>query len=276
MKVLITGANGQLGNELTRLLPDAIATTSKDLDITKERAVRGFIRGNDINTIINCAAYTNVDGAEWDVFKALQVNAYGTKFLAQTGCKLIHISTDYVFDGNSQTPYKTTDKPYPLSMYGYTKLASEKAVLKYAPVSVIIRTAWLYSQNCKNFFKTMQKLGSEKSEINVVNDQIGSPTYAPDLASAIVEILPQINEFNSGIYHFTNLGQCSWYDFACEIMKKSGLNCKVNPIPTSEYPTDAKRPMYSVLDKTKIQNVFGLKISNWQNALNRCIKSQNR
>ena len=276
MKILITGANGQLGTEITKLLPDAIAATSKDLDITKEREVRSIVKDNGIDTIINCAAYTAVDAAEYDVFKATSINVDGTKFLAQTGCKLVHISTDYVFDGASNTPYKTTDKPYPLSVYGFTKMLGEKAVLRYSPVSVIIRTSWLFSQNGKNFFKTMQRLGAEKTEINVVNDQIGSPTYAPDLASAIVEILPQINDFNSGIYHFTNMGQCSWYEFACEIMKKSGLKCNVNPIPTSEYPTDAKRPMYSVLDKSKIQETFGLKIPTWKDALVRCIKSNSK
>ncbi len=276
MNILITGANGQLGGELVNLLPNAIATTSKDLDITKQKDVDRFVRKNNIETIINCAAYTNVDGAEKDVFNAFWVNSRGPKFLAQSGCNLIHISTDYVFDGNANVPYKTTDKVCPVSVYGRTKAIGEKAVLKYARVPVIIRTAWLYSQNGKNFFKTMQRLGTEKPEINVVNDQFGTPTFVADLASAIVQMLPQISESCSGVYHFTNMGQCSWYDFACEIMKKSGLKCKVNPISSSEYPTAAKRPMYSVLDKTKIIETFGLKIPDWRDALVRCINEKVR
>ena len=271
MNILITGANGQLGTELTHLLPNAIATGSKDLDITKEKLVHRFIKSHHIDMVINCAAYTAVDMAEDEVIDAVKINTYGPKFLAQTGCKMIHISTDYVFDGESSFPYKTTDLPKPLSVYAYTKMLGEKEVLRYSPESIIIRTSWLYSPYGKNFFKTMQRLGSEKSEINVVDDQKGTPTYAADLASAIVEIIPQMNQSNAGIYHYSNKGQCSWYKFACEIMKKTGLDCKVNPIPSISYPTPAPRPKYSVLDKTKIIETFGLKIDDWQVALDRCI-----
>ncbi|MBR3511018.1 MAG: dTDP-4-dehydrorhamnose reductase [Alphaproteobacteria bacterium] len=276
MNILITGANGQLGTELTKLLPYAIATGSKDLDITNEKAVHRFVKKYSIDFIINCAAYTAVDLAETEVLEAVKVNTYGPKFLAQTGRKMIHISTDYVFDGDSNIPYKITDTPKPLSVYGYTKLLGEKEVLKYSHESAIIRTSWVFSPYGKNFFKTMQRLGSEKSEINVVGDQFGTPTYAADLASAIVEIVPQINEFNAGIYHFTNKGQCSWAQFASEIMQQSGLECKVKSIPTSQYPTPAMRPKYSVLDKTKIIETFGLKIPDWKDALTRCIKENEK
>jgi len=276
MSVLITGAHGQLGSEFINLLPNALATGSKDLDITNKRAVRDFIKQNDVDTIINCAGYTAVDAAELDFNNATKINVLGPEILAKTGCKIIHFSTDYVFDGRADSPYKTTEWPIPLSVYGNTKLMGEKAVLRFSPESIVIRTSWLYSPYGKNFVKTMQKLGSEKSEINVVNDQIGTPTYAADLAAAVVQILPQMNIFNSGVYHFSNLGQCSWYDFACEIMKQSGLNCKVNPIPSSKYPTAAKRPKYSVLDKEKIQQTFGIKMADWQNALTRCIGQMTR
>ena len=280
MNILITGANGQLGTELSKLLPNAIATGSQDLDVTNEKAVRSFIKRHRINMVVNCAAYTNVDGAEMDVLNAVKVNTYGPKFLAQTGVKMIHISTDYVFDGDSSVPYRPTDTAKPMSVYGYTKFLGEKEVVRYAPESVILRTSWLYSPYGKNFFKTMQRLGKEKSEISVVGDQFGTPTYAADLAEAIVEIIPQVNEANAGIYHFSNKGQSSWQRFASEIMKQSGLDCKVVPISTVQYKESlgkdkiyANRPMYSVLDKTKTIETFGLKISDWQDALIRCIQA---
>ena len=276
MNILITGANGQLGTELTNLLPNAIATGSKDLDITNRRHVTDFIKKYKIDFIINCAAYTNVEKAETDVLNAVKVNVYGPKFLAQSCQKMIHISTDYVFDGETNIPYKTTDIAKPVSVYGHTKLLGEREVLRYAHESVVIRTSWLFSQYGKNFFKTMQKLGREHQEISVVGDQYGCPTYAADLASVIVEIMPQINESNSGIYHFSNKGKCSWAQFATEIMKQSNIDCAVKFIPTKEYPTIAKRPMYSVLDKTKIIETFGFKIPDWQDALARCIKSNAR
>ncbi len=277
MNILITGANGQLGTELSGLLPNAILTDAKELDITNKNAVSRFVKRHNINTIINCAAYTAVDAAEDNIIDAVKINAIGPENLAKTGRKMIQISTDYVFDGSAKRPYKTTDKPFPLSIYGYTKLLGERAVSRFAHEHVIIRTAWLYSPYGKNFVKTMQKLGAEKSEINVVNDQFGTPTYAADLAQAIVEIIPQIDEKKSGVYHFTNMGQCSWYDFACEIMKKSGLQCKVNPIPSSQYKTAAPRPLYSVLDKTKIIDTFGITTpDDWKDGLARCIREINR
>ena len=271
MNILVTGANGQLGTVLGKILPGAILAGHKDLDITNARAVQNFIKKNKIETIVNCAAYTAVDAAEDDVANAVNINYVGPKNLARTGCNLIHISTDYVFDGKSNVPYKTTDEPCPINMYGITKLIGEKIIEKYAHQYVIIRTSWLYSPYGKNFVKTMQRLGRERDEINVVDDQYGTPTYALDLANAIVEIIPLMNWKNAGIYHFSNIGECSWAVFADEIMKKSGLKCRVRPIPTSKYPTPAKRPQYSVLDKSKIQKVFGIKIDDWENALCRCI-----
>lgn len=276
MKILITGANGQLGTELSKILPNAISTDFKDLDIVDSDAVRDFVRKNNVETIINCAAYTAVDDAEDNFLAARLINAIGPKNLASTGCKLIHISTDYVFDGQACTPYSPKDEPHPQSVYGWTKRMGEVAVMSAAEKYVILRTAWLYSPYGKNFVKTMRKLGAEKNSIGVVSDQIGTPTYAADLADAIVKIMPQIHKNNSGIYHYTNLGQCSWYDFACEIMKLSGLKCDVSPIKTSEYKTRALRPQYSVLNKTQTSQMFGITIPQWQEALKRCIKEIER
>lgn len=271
-KVLITGANGQLGTELAKLLPDAILTDVADLDITNEQAVKDFVKSHDIDTIINAAAYTAVDKCEDEEELAFKINVDGPRNLAMSGAKIVHISTDYVFDGTNHTPYSEDDNPNPVSAYGRTKLAGEKAVLDNAKIGVIIRTAWLYSPYGNNFVKTMCRLGAEKDEINVVVDQIGTPTYAADLAQAIVKILPQMNEQNKGIYNFTNEGVCSWYDFATEIMAMSGLKCKVNPIPSSAYPTKARRPHYSVLSKQKIKQIFGIEIQHWRNGLDQCLK----
>lgn len=270
---LLTGGNGQLGTELSKLLPDAIRTDVDVLDITDEKSVKDFIKSYNIDTVINCAAYTAVDKAEDNIDLATKINVDGPKNLAKSGAKIIHISTDYVFDGTGHKPYTTDDKTNPISVYGKTKLDGEKLVIENTKKPfIIIRTAWLYSQYGNNFVKTMRRIGAEKKSINVVADQIGSPTFAGDLATAIVQILPQMNINNSGIYHFTNMGVCSWYDFATEIMEQSGLNCVVNPINSSEYPTRATRPFYSVLDKTKIQKTFGLNIPYWKTSLVKCIK----
>ena len=269
---LITGAKGQLGTELSQLLPNAICTDVDVLDITKESDVKSFIKSYKIDTVINCAAYTAVDKAEDDVALATKINVDGPMNLAKSSANIIHISTDYVFNGTGHRPYTPNDRPSPLSVYGKTKLAGERAVLENAEKAIIIRTAWLYSPYGNNFVKTMRRLGAEKQSINVVADQIGSPTFAGDLAEAIVKILPQMNEENRGIYHFTNMGVCSWYDFASEIMEQSKLKCVVNPINSSEYPTRAIRPFYSVLDKTKIKQTFGLDIDHWKIGLQKCIK----
>ncbi len=270
---LITGVNGQLGTELKKRLPNAVCADVDVLDITNEAAVNKFVKNNNIDLIINCAAYTAVDKAEDNVDLATKINVDGPLNLSKTGAKIIHISTDYVFDGKGRKPYTTTDFTNPMSVYGKTKLAGEVAVLENANYPIIIRTAWLYSPYGNNFVKTMRKLGAEKESINVVADQVGTPTYAGDLADTIVKIIPQMNKSNSGIYHFTNMGICSWYDFAVEIMEKSGLKCNVNPIKTDEYPTRAERPHYSVLDKSKIQRVFkDIKIQHWKKSLECCLK----
>ncbi|MDO4162128.1 MAG: dTDP-4-dehydrorhamnose reductase, partial [Pseudomonadota bacterium] len=243
---LITGSQGQLGTELSKLLPQAIRTDVKTLDITDATAVKNFVTAHNVDTIINCAAYTAVDKAEDDLELAAKINIDGPRNLAESGAKIIHISTDYVFDGTGYKPYEPEDKANPVSVYGKTKLAGEQAVFEKAREAVIIRTAWLYSPYGNNFVKTMRKLGIERESLNVVCDQIGTPTCAADLAAAIVKIIPQMNEQNKGVYHFTNEGVCSWYDFAHEIMALSGISCRVNPIPSSAYPTKAKRPFYSV------------------------------
>lgn len=268
---LITGCKGQLGTELSKLLPNAICADIDVLDITDEKAVEDFVRENNIDVIINCAAYTAVDKAESDIDLAEKINIFGPKNLAKTGAKIIHISTDYVFDGTNHKPYQPDEKINPVSVYGKTKRNGELVVLENAEIAVIIRTAWLYSEYGNNFVKTMRRLGAEKAEINVVSDQIGSPTYAADLANAIVKIIPQMNKENSGIYHFTNEGICSWYDFAKEIMEMSELKCLVKPIKSSQYPTAAARPFYSVLDKDKIKSVFGININHWKDSLKKCI-----
>ncbi len=271
-KVLITGSRGQLGTELSKLLPDAVLTDVAELDITDLSAVQKFVKEKGVGVIINCAAYTAVDKAEDDSLVAERINILGPENLAKTGCKIVHISTDYVFDGKGYQPYTPTDEANPISIYGKTKRAGELAVLAHAKEAIIIRSAWLYSPYGNNFVKTMRRLGSEKESINVVVDQIGTPTYAVDLADAIVKILPQISQVNKGIYHYTNEGVCSWYDFAKEIMDASGLKCQVNPIQSSAYPTRAKRPFYSVLDKTLIKDTFGIQIRHWREALQECLK----
>ncbi|MBE6452190.1 MAG: dTDP-4-dehydrorhamnose reductase [Alphaproteobacteria bacterium] len=271
-KILITGANGQLGTELRKVLPNAIFADINVLDITDLNAVKKFVNDNGIDVIVNCAAYTAVDRAEDDIEAAKKINEDGVLNLALSGAKIVHISTDYVFDGKNYAPYQEKDEANPLSVYGKTKRAGELAVLDNAKIAIVIRTAWLYSTHGNNFVKTMRRLGAERKNINVVIDQIGTPTFAGDLAQAIATILPQINETNKGIYHYTNEGVCSWYDFATEIMNLSGLSCKVNPIKSSEYPTKAIRPFYSVLSKEKFKNVFNIEIPHWKESLVKCLK----
>lgn len=270
---LVTGAGGQLGNELKLLLEDnAYFTDYQELDITDLAKVRAFVEEHKISVIINCAAYTAVDKAETDEEKALSINAVGPANLASTGLPLIHVSTDYVFDGNAFRPYVETDSPNPQSAYGRTKLAGEKMVMEKATTAVIIRTAWLYSSFGNNFVKTMLRLGQERENLNVVFDQVGTPTYAKDLAEAIVNILPQLKVGTKEIYHFSNEGVCSWYDFATRIMIKAGLGCQIHPIVSAEYPTPAARPAYSVLNKQKIKTDFGLKIKHWEASLTDCLQ----
>ncbi len=270
--LLITGAKGQLGTELSKILPDALTTDASELDITDKSAVDNYIKTNNIDVIINCAAYTAVDKAESEPELAEKINVWGPRNLAQSGAKLIHISTDYVFDGTAYRPYVEEDIAHPVSVYGKTKLAGEQAVLQNAKSAIIIRTAWLYSPYGNNFVKTMRRLGAEKEYLNVVADQVGTPTCAADLAQAIKDILPQFTEGLREVYHFSNQGVCSWYDFAVEIMRLSGLDCRVLPIESKNYPTAASRPFYSVLNKSKIGKNFGINIPHWKESLEKCLK----
>ncbi len=280
MKILVTGANGQLGSELKLLLEEelcgcAIYTDIDELDLTNEQLVERYVVDNEVTHIVNCAAYTNVDKAEEDKLQCSAVNFDAVKNIAKAadnnGIKVIHISTDYVFDGTAHTPYKESDKVNPISQYGTTKRKGETALLALAPDSIIIRTAWLYSPFGHNFVKTILRLSDEKSELNVVSDQIGTPTYAADLARAILEIL-RSQQWVEGIYHFSNEGACSWYDFAKSILRISGKDCKVSPIPTNEYPTAATRPYYSLLDKSRIKATYGVRVPHWEESLVECIK----
>lgn len=270
--LLVTGANGQLGQELRLLLGNrAVYAGRAELDIADEAAVKGFFEAQSFDLVINCAAYTAVDKAEDDAEAADRANRLGPALLARYGRRMVHVSTDYVFDGTSCRPYRENDAPNPVSVYGRTKLAGEEAVLNEAETAVIIRTAWVYSSFGKNFVKTMRRLGAERDSLGVVFDQVGTPTYAADLASAIVAMLPQIAPGMKDVYHYSNEGVTSWYDFAVAIMEESGLSCAVRPIESADYPTRAARPAFSVLNKAKIKKDFGLSIPHWRDGLKRCL-----
>ena len=272
MTLLITGAKGQLGTVLRSLFPDAVAADKSDLDITDGDAVNIFVKEYKIDTVINCAAYTAVDLAEDEYATAEKVNVLGPLNLSKSVRRIIHISTDYVFDGSGGRPYVEDDKPNPLSIYGKTKWLGENAVLMNAECGAVIRASWLYSPYGSNFVKTIMKLGKERDSLNVVFDQVGTPTCADDLAAVIRTILFEMNENTVKLYHFSNEGVCSWYDFARTILKISKSNCHVNPIRSSEYPTKAVRPSYSVLDKGLIKNDFGISINHWEESLEKCLK----
>jgi len=275
--LLVTGANGQLGNELRLLLGEsAVYASHDDLDISDEASVRDFFASRSFDFIINCAAYTAVDKAEDDFEAADCINRLGPALLAKYGRRVIQVSTDYVFDGTAHLPYKEDDVVNPISVYGSTKLEGEKAVLEEAETAVIIRTAWLYSSFGANFVKTMRRLGAERGSLGVIFDQIGTPTYAADLAAVIVAMLPQIKPGMKEIYHYSSEGVASWYDFAEAIMRESGLPCAVRPLETHEYPTKAVRPAYSVLNKAKIKRDFGIAIPHWMDGLKRCIAKLNQ
>ena len=275
--ILITGGNGQLGSELkdlAHLYPkDTFIFTDKaELDICNHNVVEEFIIKNNIDAIINCAAYTAVDKAEEQVELANAINNLAVQNFARIAkehtIKLIHISTDYVFDGTNHKPYIETDTPNPQSVYGKTKLDAEIALQEINPANtIIIRTSWVYSSYGNNFVKTMLRLGKEKKELGIICDQIGTPTYAGDLAKAILEILPQLNTKKTAIYHYSNEGVCSWYDFAQAIFEIANIQVKVNAIESAQYPTPAKRPFYSVLNKKKIKNKFQLDIPYWKESL---------
>lgn len=282
--ILVTGSNGQLGNELRRVVEDKdkinkyYFTDIAYLDITDKNAVLDFLIKNNIDIVVNCAAYTNVDKAEDDKEKADLINHIGPKNLAEVSrdnnCILIHVSTDYVFDGTKNTPYTETDETNPLGVYGITKLNGENAIISSGCEYVIIRTSWLYSSFGNNFLKTMQKLTAEKDSLNVVFDQVGTPTYAGDLATVINKIILNSNKsIKNQVYHFSNEGVCSWYDFTIAINEAFGHNCNVLPCHSDEFPSRVKRPSYSVLDKTKIKNVLGIEIPYWRDSLINCINS---
>ena len=277
--ILITGANGQLGNEMRVLSAENkeytyFFTDVAELDICNAQAILDFVKANDINVIVNCAAYTAVDKAEDNVELCTKLNADAVGYLAEAaeanGAEFIQISTDYVFDGTAHTPYQETEPTCPNSVYGHTKLAGEQNALTLCSRSMVIRTAWLYSTFGNNFVKTMIRLGKERDSLGVIFDQIGTPTYARDLARAIFAAIRQ--GVVPGIYHFSNEGVCSWYDFTKAIHRLAGITtCQVKPLHTEEYPTPAKRPHYSVLDKTKIKATFGIEVPYWEESLQECI-----
>jgi dTDP-4-dehydrorhamnose reductase len=281
MVVLITGARGQLGQSLQYIAPNYpeinfVFCDSKDLDITNLENVKLAFNQFKPDFCINTAAYTAVDKAESEPEKAHLINVTGPKNLANA-CKefnapLIHISTDFVFDGTSQKPYNEEDKPNPMGVYGQTKLDGEKAIQAILDNHIIIRTSWVYSQFGNNFMKTMLRLGNEKDSLSVVNDQIGTPTNAVDLAETVIKIiicsgLSVPHSGARGLFNFSNEGQCSWYDFAKKIFEINNIKIDLKPIETSSYPTPAQRPAYSVLDKSKIRNTFGIEIKNWRESL---------
>ena len=280
-KVLVTGANGQLGSDLRSISPSFknlrfFFTDVEDLNISDFDVLDNFFNNSAIDFVVNCAAYTQVDKAETDKELAMQLNAVAPGYLADLSVKykykLIHISTDFVFDGTQNTPYTEEDKPKPIGYYGETKLAGEEAVKQKAPDSIIIRTSWLYSSFGNNFVKTMLRLGKDRGLMKVVYDQAGTPTYARDLAAAIIQIISfPGNDKISGMFHYSNEGVISWYDFAQAIYEIKRIKCIVNPIRTVEYPTPTKRPAYSVLDKAKIKTTFGLEIPYWRDSLRECM-----
>lgn len=272
MKYLVVGSKGQLGSELHLCFGDqADYVDIEQLDITKENDVRDYFFNKSYDFVINCAAYTAVDKAENEKDIAYQVNAKGAEYLAKYGKKIIYISTDYVFDGLNNKPYVETDIPNPISVYGKTKLEGENRTLEYSKTGIVIRTSWLYSRFGNNFLKTILNLARSKKELNIISDQIGTPTYARDLACFIKDIIPQIAEGSKGIYHFSNEGYCSWYDFASEIVNLAKVDCKINAIETKDYPSLAKRPSYSVLSKEKVKKDFNIKISDWKECIKNCL-----
>lgn len=280
-KILVTGANGQLGSEIRRLetnFPEYkfLFTDYEELSIIDEEAVEKFFEENRPDYCINCAAYTAVDKAEekseQDIVEKLNADAVGylAKQCSKYNTKFLHISTDYVFDGSSSTPYTEADVPNPVSVYGVTKLRGEELALQNTD-AIIIRTAWVYSSFGKNFVKTMMRLMQEKTEINVVNDQYGTPTYAADLAAVLLQIIKS-GKWQSGIYHYSNDGITTWYHFATAIKSIGEYSCAVNPIPTASFPTPAKRPAYSVLNKSKIKEAYHIQPPHWRDSLVECLK----
>jgi len=278
--VLVTGAKGQLGSEIQRLSSNYnfkfLFADKSSLDLSDRNQMASYFKNNKINTVINCAAYTSVDKAETDFKIADTVNHLAVCNLAEiskmNNCKLIHISSDYVYNGRNYKPYTESDTTNPCSVYGKTKLAGENCIQKLnIENSIIIRTSWLYSSYGTNFVKTMLKLGNEKKTLDVVCDQVGTPTYARDLAKTILDILPNIQNKNVEIYNYSNEGVLSWYDFAKEIIKMNKLDCNINPIESKDYPSIVERPYYSVMNKAKIKNDFNISIPYWRDSLKECL-----
>jgi len=279
--ILVTGSNGQVGSELQALSKNYeynfFFTDRTSLDITNKESIKNFTQENSIDIIINAAAYTAVDKAEDDKENADRVNHLATQYLAEVAkeqnIKLIHISTDYVFNGENFKPYTEDDITNPNGVYGATKLKGEKAMQAINPKdSIIIRTSWVYSSFGVNFVKTMLRLGKERDRLGVIFDQVGTPTYARDLAKAILDIIPNIKNKQVEIYNYSNEGVLSWYDFSKEIMRMAKIKCTINPIETKEYPTPAKRPHYSLLNKSKIKKEFNIAIPYWKDSLEECLK----
>lgn len=282
--ILVTGANGQLGSELKVIATyepyQFIFTDVAELNLTKGEEVNSFFNTHKIDYCINCAAYTAVDKAEKDIAAARAINVEAVQNLAEactiSHTTLFHISTDFVFRGNAYTPISEDMKPDPISVYGFTKLEGENIALTTNPKTIIIRTAWLYSSFGGNFVKTMIRLGKERGQVGVIADQIGSPTYASDLAKVIIDIIKSAEhidlEDNYGIYHYCNEGVASWYDFAKAIFEMKSMDVEVKPLKTEEYPTPAKRPHYSLMDKTKIKNTFRIRIPYWRDSLKLCLE----
>ena len=288
MRVLVTGKNGQLGQSINKLVrenqldDEFIFVGRGELDLSREESIAGYFDHNNFDVIVNCAAYTAVDKAEEEIELANQVNHLAVKQLAEIAkvqqAKLIHISTDYVFDGKSDEPYKETDATNPINVYGKTKLKGEQAIQEVMQTNaIIIRTSWVYSEFGNNFVDTMLKLGKERDELNIVNDQMGSPTYATNLAKAILNIIRNnefnIDKFDTQVYHYSAQEDCSWYEFTKEIFKIANVACKVKPIKTDQYPTPAKRPENTVMSKDKVVSVFGIVISDWTESIQACIKN---
>lgn len=278
--ILVTGCHGQLGNEMqivAKRYPafQYIYTDVEELNICDKKALNDFVKANHINIIVNCAAYTAVDKAEDDVDLCYQINRDAVRNIGEVAkenkLKVVHVSTDYVFDGTNYLPY-TEDMPVcPATVYGKSKLAGDLALLESCDQAVVLRTAWLYSSFGNNFVKTMMKLGTERDSLNVIFDQVGTPTYAADLADTILTLLSN-KTFVPGIYHFSDEGACSWYDFTKSIHKIAGITCNVHPIETKDYPARTPRPHYSVLNKAKIKSTYGINIPHWEESLVKCIK----
>jgi dTDP-4-dehydrorhamnose reductase len=286
MRILIAGKNGQLGKSIHKLVANTEQTNDfvfvgrEELDLSGADNIISYFNQNNFDIIVNCAAHTAVDKAEEEAVLANQINHLAVEQLAQIAktqqAKLIHVSTDYVFDGESDKPYAETDETNPINVYGKTKLAGEKALQEIMPTNaIIIRTSWVYSEYGNNFVKTMQRLGKQRDELSVVSDQMGSPTYATDLANAILDTVQNkaFKEAGQGtqVYHYSNVGEISWYEFAKEIFELAGIQCSVSPITTEQYPTPAKRPKNTLMNKDKIVETFGVNIPDWKESLNTCM-----